>query len=173
VYKLTAYPGEGSLADVLRGRTTMEMSREVPRAARIRIDDLEPGDVMFFGRGRHSKPAQVDHTAIYLGNRWLVQSSGYGVALAPFDGCYQSSFAWAITGVALSQTRGPGSPWMCSPASSRSQLSRRPRSRPGRGPVSVTCQLGDGTPDVGSYALGSALTRLTCRNGILTSLAPA
>lgn len=95
VYKLTAYPGEGELAGVLRGRTTMEMSGEVPRAQRIAIDDLQPGDVMFFGRGKRSKPAQVDHTAIYVGNGWLVQSSGYGVALAPFDGWYRSSFAWA------------------------------------------------------------------------------
>ena len=95
VYKLTAYPGEGNLADVLRGRTTMEMSGEVPRATRIGIAALEPGDVMFFGHGRRSKPAQVDHTAIYLGNGWLVQSSGDGVTLAPFDGWYRSSFAWA------------------------------------------------------------------------------
>jgi cell wall-associated NlpC family hydrolase len=94
IYKLTAYPDEGGLAGVLRGRTTMEMSAEVPRAERIEIDDLQAGDVMFFGHGRRSKPAQVDHTAIYLGNGWLVQSSGYGVALAPFDGWYRSSFAW-------------------------------------------------------------------------------
>jgi cell wall-associated NlpC family hydrolase len=95
VYKLTAYPGEGDLASMLRGRTTMEMSGEVPRSLRLGIDELEPGDVMFFGRGRRSKPAQVDHTAIYLGNGWLVQSSGDGVALAPFAGWYRSSFAWA------------------------------------------------------------------------------
>jgi hypothetical protein len=43
----------------------------------------------------------VDHVvgattpAIDRGNGWLVQSSGYGVALAPFNGWYRSSFAWA------------------------------------------------------------------------------
>jgi len=95
VYKLTPYPDEGNLADVLRGRTTMAMSGEVPRSQRIAIADLEPGDLMFFGRGPRSKPKQVDHAAIYLGNGWLVQSSGEGVALAPFDGWYRSSFAWA------------------------------------------------------------------------------
>jgi cell wall-associated NlpC family hydrolase len=95
VYKLTAYPGEGNLADVLRGRTTMEMSGEVPRSQRIGLAELEPGDVMFFAHGRRSKPAQVDHAAIYVGNGWLVQSSGEGVTLAPFDGWYRSSFAWA------------------------------------------------------------------------------
>lgn len=95
VYKLTSYPDEGDLGGVLRGRTTMQMSGEVPRSLRIGIDELQPGDVMFFGHGRRSKPAQVDHTAIYLGNGWLVQSSGDGVSLAPFDGWYRSSFAWA------------------------------------------------------------------------------
>jgi cell wall-associated NlpC family hydrolase len=95
VYKLTAYPDDGALAGVLRGRTTTAMSGEVSRSQRIPADALEPGDVMFFGRGPRSKPAQVDHAAIYLGNGWLVQSAGQGVALAPFDGWYRSSFAWA------------------------------------------------------------------------------
>src|SRR4051812_4113615 len=95
VYRLTTYPDEGDLAGVLRGRTTTELSGEVPRAQRIAAAALEPGDVMFFGRGPRSKPAQIEHAAIYLGNGWLVQSSGYGVALAPFDGWYRSSFAWA------------------------------------------------------------------------------
>jgi len=95
VYKLSTYPGEGDLASVLRGRTTMQMSGEVPRSERIGIANLEPGDVMFFGPGPRSKPAQVDHTAIYLGNGWLVQSSGDGVTVAPFDGWNRSAFAWA------------------------------------------------------------------------------
>src|SRR5712691_5486322 len=81
VYKLQAYPNEGLLADVLRGRTTYLMSGEVPVAKRIPLAKLQPADVLFFGaRGPKSKPAEVDHTAIYLGNGWLIQSSGYGVA---------------------------------------------------------------------------------------------
>jgi cell wall-associated NlpC family hydrolase len=95
VYKLTPYPDEGGLADVLRGRTTMEMSEEVPRGERVGLKNLEPGDVLFFGRGRRSKPAQVDHAAIYLGNGWLINSSGFGVAIAPLDGWFRESFAWA------------------------------------------------------------------------------
>src|SRR5581483_889679 len=67
VYKLTPYPDEGTLADTLRGRTTMQMSAEVPRSERIGSDALEPGDVMFFGRGPRSKPQQITHVAIYLG----------------------------------------------------------------------------------------------------------
>ena len=95
VYKLTSYPGEGDLASVLRGRTTMEMSGEVPPKLRIHADKLQPGDVLYFGHGPRSKPAQVDHAAIYLGNNWLVESSGQGVAIAPFDGWKRAEFAWA------------------------------------------------------------------------------
>jgi cell wall-associated NlpC family hydrolase len=96
VYKLTSYPGEGSLASVLRGRTTYEMSGEVSGARRIGFAKLEPGDVLFFGdKGPRSKPAQIGHTGIYLGNGWFIHSSDYGVAIAPLTGWYRSSFAWA------------------------------------------------------------------------------
>jgi cell wall-associated NlpC family hydrolase len=51
---------------------------------------------MFFGHnGPHSSPNIVDHTALYLGNGWFIQSSGQGVTLLPFDGWYRSYFAWA------------------------------------------------------------------------------
>jgi cell wall-associated NlpC family hydrolase len=96
VYKLTAYTGEGTLAGVLRGRTTYQMSGEVPRSVRITAANLQPGDVMFFGaNGPKSKPAVVDHTGLYLGNGWFVQSSSEGVTLLPFDGWYARTFAWA------------------------------------------------------------------------------
>jgi cell wall-associated NlpC family hydrolase len=96
VYKLHAYANEGTLAGTLRGRTTFQMSGEVPKAQRIAIDALQPADVLFFGAaGPLSKPKQVNHTAIYLGNGWFIQSSGYGVALAQLDGWYAKRFAWA------------------------------------------------------------------------------
>ena len=95
VYKLTSYPGEGRLAGVLRGRTTYQMSGEVPRSELIPAAKLQPADVMFFGaHGRSSKPSEVDHTALYLGNGWFVQSSGEGVTLLPFSGWYTHSYAW-------------------------------------------------------------------------------
>ena len=95
VYKLTAYAGAPELASVLRGRTTYEMSAEVPRSDRVAAADLQPGDVMFFGaRGPKSKPSQVDHAALYLGDGWLIQSSDHGVTLVPFDGWYRTRFAW-------------------------------------------------------------------------------
>jgi cell wall-associated NlpC family hydrolase len=95
VYKLTQYPGASRLAGVLRGRTTYQMSGEVPHRELIPAADLQPADVMFFGaHGRQSTPSEVDHTALYLGNGWFIQSSGEGVTLLPFDGWYTSSYAW-------------------------------------------------------------------------------
>ena len=96
VYKLQKYPAEGTLADVLKGRTTYAMSGEVPRSKRIALAKLQPADVVFFGtRGPASKPPQVNHMGIYLGNGWIIQSSGYGVAIAQLTGWYVTHFAWA------------------------------------------------------------------------------
>jgi cell wall-associated NlpC family hydrolase len=96
VYKLEDYPGSGSLPLVLRGRTTYQMSGEVPASKRIAFADLEPADVLFFGsKGPRSQPSEVDHTGIYLGNGWFIQSSGNGVDLATLDGWYKKEFAWA------------------------------------------------------------------------------
>jgi cell wall-associated NlpC family hydrolase len=96
VYKLQAYPNEGGLAGTLQGRTTYAMSGEVPKAKRIAFTQLEPADVLFFGsRGPKSKPSQVGHMGIYLGNGWFIHSSDYGVAIAQLQGWYRSRFAWA------------------------------------------------------------------------------
>jgi cell wall-associated NlpC family hydrolase len=95
VYKLQPYAGEGSLASTLRGRTTYQMSGEVPRSQRIGLKKLQPADVIFFGdNGPKSQPAQVGHMGIYLGNGWFIHSSGYGVAVARLDGWYAREFAW-------------------------------------------------------------------------------
>jgi cell wall-associated NlpC family hydrolase len=96
VYKLQSYADEGDLASVLRGRTTYDMSGEVPRSQRVGFADLQPADVIFFGdRGPRSQPSQVGHMGIYIGNGWFIHSSRYGVALATLDGWYKREFAWA------------------------------------------------------------------------------
>jgi len=97
VFKLEPFPGASALATVLRGRTTYEMSGEVPLGQRIRnAENLQPGDVIFQGaKGPKSKPAQVDHAGIYLGGGWFVHSSGNGTTLHPFEGWYRDRFAWA------------------------------------------------------------------------------
>ena len=94
VYKLETYSDAGGLAETLRGRTTYTMSGEVSAAKRISYAKLQPADLVFFGRGPASKPAQIGHMGIYVGNGWFVHSSDYGVALAQLSGWYRSSFAW-------------------------------------------------------------------------------
>jgi cell wall-associated NlpC family hydrolase len=95
VYKLQPFAGAPALASVLKGRTTYAMSGEVPRSERIRRAALQPGDVVFFGSsGPASKPAQVGHMGIYVGNGWFVHSSDRGVALLPMTGWYETRFAW-------------------------------------------------------------------------------
>lgn len=95
VYKLQSYANEGNLAEVLKGRTTYAMSGEVSRAKRIPLAKLQPADVIFFGAaGAKSKPVQVNHMGIYLGNGWFIHSSGSGVAVTPLTGWYAQRFAW-------------------------------------------------------------------------------
>jgi cell wall-associated NlpC family hydrolase len=95
VYKLQSYANEGTLASTIQGRTTYQMSVEVPKSERITFKKLQPADVIFFGsRGPKSKGSQVFHTAIYVGNGWFIQSSDEGVALAQLTGWYRQKFAW-------------------------------------------------------------------------------
>jgi cell wall-associated NlpC family hydrolase len=95
VYKLEPFTGAPGLAQVLRGRTSYAMSGEVLRAIRLTRDQLQPGDVVFFGsRGPRSRPSEVGHMGIYVGNGWIVHSSRFGTTLTPMTGWYESSFAW-------------------------------------------------------------------------------
>ncbi len=95
VYKLQAYASSGALSATLKGRTTYAMSGEVPKAKRIAATGLQPADVIFFGaKGPRSKPTEVDHMGIYVGNGWFVHSSRYGVALELLSGWYAERFAW-------------------------------------------------------------------------------
>ncbi len=96
VYKLQQYPGGAALNATIKGRTTYQMSGEVPRSKRIGFAKLAPGDVLFFGSaGPRSKPSAVGHAGIYLGGGWMIHSSSQGVAVVPLTGWYRQTFAWA------------------------------------------------------------------------------
>lgn len=96
IYKLQSYPNEGSLSSVLQGRTTYQMSGEIPKSKRVRFDRLRSADVAFFGAdGRRSSPSEVDHMGIALGDGWMIHSSSQGVAFVPLTGWYRDRFAWA------------------------------------------------------------------------------
>ncbi len=96
VYKLQAYAGADALPATIKGRSTYAMSGEVKPAQRIPLAQLEPADLVFFGaHGRRSKPAEVDHTGIYLGNGWFIHSSEEGVELGLLSSdWYAKRFAW-------------------------------------------------------------------------------
>jgi cell wall-associated NlpC family hydrolase len=95
VYKLERYSGGERLNATLLGRTAAQMAGEVPKARRIAFANLEPGDLLFFGRGgRRARAASVDHMGLYAGNGWMIHSSRYGVALARVEGWYEERFAW-------------------------------------------------------------------------------
>jgi cell wall-associated NlpC family hydrolase len=89
------YAGSGALAATLKGRTAAAMAGEVPAAKRIALSRLRPADLVFFGRnGARSKPGQVDHMGIALGNGWMIHSSRHGVALVELTGWFRDRFAW-------------------------------------------------------------------------------
>ena len=95
VYKLQPYAGSAQLNATIRGRTAAQMAGEAPKSRRILFANLQPGDLLFFGRGgRRALAASVDHMGIYAGNGWMIHSSRYGVALARVEGWYQERFAW-------------------------------------------------------------------------------
>jgi cell wall-associated NlpC family hydrolase len=110
VYKTQPFDGAPGLTRTLQGRTTYAMSGEVPDAQRIAADQLEPADVVFFGaHGPKSKPVEIDHMGIYVGNGWFVHSSGAGVTLEPLTGWYVTRFAWGRRPLAEAGLEGPAS----------------------------------------------------------------
>jgi cell wall-associated NlpC family hydrolase len=95
VFKLEVFAGANELSRVLQGRTSYAMSGEVPPSKRLSREQLGPGDVVFFGtHGPRSRPSEVGHMGIYVGNGWIVHSSRYGTTLTPMTGWFQTSFAW-------------------------------------------------------------------------------
>ena len=95
VYKLQQYPGGLQLNATLRGRTAGQMAGEVPKSRRIALPHVQPGDLLFFGRGgRRARAAAVDHMGIAVGNGWMIHSSRYGVALVRLEGWFAERFAW-------------------------------------------------------------------------------
>jgi cell wall-associated NlpC family hydrolase len=112
VYKLEPLPSAPRVAGMLLGRTSYAMSGEVLPAARVTRAALQPADVVFFGaRGPRSKPSEVGHMGIYVGNGWIVHSSRFGTTLQPLTGWYDDTFAWGRNVLAEAgyarQTRAP------------------------------------------------------------------
>jgi cell wall-associated NlpC family hydrolase len=94
VFKVSGLPW----GKAIRGRTAAEQAGEIPQSQRLASTQLEPGDLLFFGSAHFNSRAtesNVIHEGIYLGDNWVIHSSGQGVYVLPLNGSWLgSSFAW-------------------------------------------------------------------------------
>ncbi|MCW3019752.1 MAG: NlpC/P60 family protein [Solirubrobacterales bacterium] len=94
VFKVSGLPW----GQAIRGRTAAEQAGEIPVSQRLRIGQLAPGDLLFFGSAHFNSKAterNIVHEGIYLGDNWVIHSSGQGVYVLPLTGSWLgSSFAW-------------------------------------------------------------------------------
>ena len=94
VFKLSGLPWGNRIG----GRTAAQMAQEIPHGQRLHINRLKPGDLLFFGTAHFNSTAteqNVIHTGIYLGDNWVIHSSGQGVYVEPLRGSWLGdSFVW-------------------------------------------------------------------------------
>jgi cell wall-associated NlpC family hydrolase len=94
VFKVSGLPW----GQKIQGRTAAEQAGEIPRSQRVGISQLEPGDLLFFGSAHFNSratAANVIHEGIYLGDNWVIHSSGQGVYVLPLRGGWLGrQFAW-------------------------------------------------------------------------------
>jgi cell wall-associated NlpC family hydrolase len=95
VYKVSGLPWGAQIL----GRTAAEQAGEIPRSQRIRINEVQPGDLLFFGSAHFNSKAtesNVIHEGLALGNGWVIHSSAQGVYVLPLtEGWLYESFVWA------------------------------------------------------------------------------
>ena len=94
VFKISGLPW----GNEIKGRTAAEQAGEIPLSERLRANQLEPGDLLFFGPAHFNSKAtekSIVHEGIYLGENWVIHSSSQGVYVLPLKGSWLgSSFAW-------------------------------------------------------------------------------
>jgi cell wall-associated NlpC family hydrolase len=94
-FKLSGQPAGRRIG----GRTAAQMAGEIPRSRRLRLDEVRPGDLLFFGSARFGAKATeagVDHVGIALDRHWMINSSAQGVYLASLDDRWRRArFTWA------------------------------------------------------------------------------
>jgi cell wall-associated NlpC family hydrolase len=81
------------------GRTAAEQAGEIPKSARIHLDEVQPGDLLFFGSAHFNSTAteaNIVHEGIALSSEWAIHSSSQGVYVLPLtSGWLAQQFAWA------------------------------------------------------------------------------
>ncbi|HXD67768.1 MAG TPA: NlpC/P60 family protein [Solirubrobacteraceae bacterium] len=94
VFKVSGLPWGREIG----GRTAAQMAQEIPHRDRLHEDQLRPGDLLFFGSAHFDSTAteaNVIHTGIYLGDNWVIHSSGQGVYVLPLRGSWLGDqFTW-------------------------------------------------------------------------------
>ncbi|HXD53634.1 MAG TPA: NlpC/P60 family protein [Solirubrobacteraceae bacterium] len=80
------------------GRTAAEQAGEIPKSARVRLQQVQPADLLFFGSahfGSKATEANVIHEGVALSGEWAIHSSGQGVYVLPLDsGWLAKEFTW-------------------------------------------------------------------------------
>src|SRR3954469_14310155 len=81
------------------GRTAAQMAGQIRKSARVRFDDVRPGDLLFFGPASLNSKAterSIVHVGIALSQHWMIHSSGQGVYISSLDDDWRrDEFAWA------------------------------------------------------------------------------
>jgi cell wall-associated NlpC family hydrolase len=76
-------PGRDYAGWSIPQRSSYDMAKAAPK--KLRLGEMKPGDIAFFAPdGRKSKASSVYHAGLYLGDGWMIHSSGSraGVSLA-------------------------------------------------------------------------------------------
>jgi cell wall-associated NlpC family hydrolase len=81
------------------GRTAAQMAGEIPRRARLHLEQVRPGDLLFFGPASFTSKATergIVHVGIALSPEWMIHSSDQGVYVSSLDDAWRrDEFAWA------------------------------------------------------------------------------
>jgi cell wall-associated NlpC family hydrolase len=95
VYKLSGNPAGAQI----RGRTAAQQAGEIPKSERVHLDDVQPGDLLFFGDAKFrakATEANVTHEGIALSKDFAIHSSAQGVYVLPlYEGWLHDRFTWA------------------------------------------------------------------------------
>src|SRR3954451_13433086 len=104
VFKLSGLPagrkiGGGTPPPPARGTPRPQQPGEIPRSRRLRLSQVRPADLLFFGPGRFwqkATEARIVHEGIALSPTFAIHSSAQGVYVLPLDsGWLHDEFVWA------------------------------------------------------------------------------
>jgi cell wall-associated NlpC family hydrolase len=95
VFKLSGNP----VGSKIHGRTAAQQAGEIPKSRRLHINQVKPGDLLFFGSAKFKSKAteaNVIHEGIALSKDFVIHSSDQGVYVLPlYEGWLRDQFTWA------------------------------------------------------------------------------